>query len=479
MHSIFYMLSSFEYFEKVSLKDILTLFSYSDTIALGDLNMEQKIKRSKNLYIIEAALEYFIYLLSTGTFLATITTKLGFSDAQTGILSSIISLGHIFQLISLFIRPKRNKTIVIILSIANQLLFTLLYVIPLQNESNSLSRMAFVIVILTAYLLYYIANPKKINWFMSLIDDKERGRFTANKEIISLVSGMAITFGMGALVDYFEAKNDIKTALIICGITLFVLTILHSLTMIFSVEKESVQPENRNVFKNLGSLCKEKNIRHISILFIIWFVSQSVTTPFLATYYLSDLGIGLSVTALIAIMGSVARIFISRFWGTYADKNSFAKMVTICFSIVALAFVAIFISGPEWNIFTPMVNSVCKLLSIENFNGAYISGIILITIYTVLHAMAMGGINSSITNLVFDYVPEEKRTDSLAITQTIGGVSGFLATLAISPLVDFVQKNGNSIFGIQIHAQQLTAIISVILTITAAVYTKKVLIGKK
>ena len=67
---------------------------------------DKQIKQSRDLYIVEAALEYFIAILVSGSFLATITTKLGFSDAQTGILSSIISLGYVCQLISIAIRPK-------------------------------------------------------------------------------------------------------------------------------------------------------------------------------------------------------------------------------------------------------------------------------------------------------------------------------------------------------------------------------------
>lgn len=38
---------------------------------------------------------------------------------------------------------------------------------------------------------------------MSLIDDNRRGKFTANKEIISLVAGMALSFVMGAVIDHF------------------------------------------------------------------------------------------------------------------------------------------------------------------------------------------------------------------------------------------------------------------------------------
>ena len=58
------------------------------------------------MYIFEAALEYLISILVTGSFLATITKELGVSDGLTGILSSVISLGCLFQLLSLSVEQK-------------------------------------------------------------------------------------------------------------------------------------------------------------------------------------------------------------------------------------------------------------------------------------------------------------------------------------------------------------------------------------
>ena len=84
---------------------------------------EKALKRSQIMYIIQAALEYFISIMVTGSFLATITKELGFSDSLTGILSSLVSLGCLFQLFSLSIRKTKVKRFVIIFSIINQLIF--------------------------------------------------------------------------------------------------------------------------------------------------------------------------------------------------------------------------------------------------------------------------------------------------------------------------------------------------------------------
>lgn len=413
--------------------------------------MDKAIKRSKNLYIVEAALEYFVAIMVAGSFLATLTSKLGFSDAQTGILSSIISLGCVFQLISITIRPKRSKPFVLVLSVLNQLLFTLLYVIPLPEKNSSFLKILFVVVIISAYLLYYIAHPKKTGWLMSLVDDKERGKFTANKEIVSLLLGMGFSFGMGALVDHFKAKGELSTALVLCALTLFVLTILHTLTMAFSVEKVVEQPKKQNFFKSLKDLFKDKNILKVSVLFILWNVSQACTTPFLSTYFLHDIGFTLTIITIITAGGSFSRILISRFWGNYADKHSFAKMDMLCFGVAAISFLFIIFSGPE-------------------------NSFVTVTAYFVLHAVALGGINSSVINLVFDYAPVEKRADSLAITQVLSGLAGFTTTLIVSPFIEFVQNNGDTLFGIPVKAQQVTAVFTFIMCVVCALYAYFVLV---
>ena len=53
----------------------------------------RELRRSRYAYIGEAALEYLIAILVQGTFLAQVTMNIGFTDSQTGIISSVISLG--------------------------------------------------------------------------------------------------------------------------------------------------------------------------------------------------------------------------------------------------------------------------------------------------------------------------------------------------------------------------------------------------
>ena len=109
--------------------------------------MQSKIiSRSRFMYILEAALEYFISILVAGSYLATLTSYLGFSDSLTGIISSFISLGCMFQLFSVFLNRKRVKRIVTLLSIVNQLLFMLLYIIPVTGGTRPVKTILFIAI---------------------------------------------------------------------------------------------------------------------------------------------------------------------------------------------------------------------------------------------------------------------------------------------------------------------------------------------
>jgi Na+/melibiose symporter-like transporter len=206
----------------------------------------------------------------------------------------------------------------------------LLYLIPLFGGSKIAKIVIFIIGILLAYLLYYIVHPKKINWFMSLVDDNTRGKFTSKKEIISLISGMGFSFLMSWIVGYFNEKGKVETAFIIFASTIFVLMIAHSLTMIFSVEKEQNVSEKKQGIGEIFSTFRNKGVILVAIVFVLWNIATNSTKPFLGTYMLNTLELApwFRIGFLPAV-SAVARIIASIILGIYADKKSFSKMVSI------------------------------------------------------------------------------------------------------------------------------------------------------
>lgn len=401
---------------------------------------------SRFLYILEAALEYFISLLVTGAYLAKITSAIGMSDTLTGILTSFVSLGFGFQIIAVFLANKRPvKRWVTLLHCLNQLAFALIYFIPLAPISHEMKIFLFVAFLLIGYILTNVVNSPKINWFMSLVEDKRRGAFTANKEMVSLIGGMIFSFSMGYVIDNLESAGNINGAFVVCGVSIFVLMLLHSATLIFSKEKPVEANEACSVKQLLKELLTDKNLFKVILVSVLWSVVNYASTPFYGSYQIKELGFTMTFVSILSAAYAIVRTIFSRPMGKFADKYSFAKMLNICFSIALAGFIV--------NIFTVPAN-----------------GKVLYTVYYMLYAVAMAGINSATINLIYDYVDKEKRTGALALKSTICGFAGFFTTLIVSPLVSYVQRNGNRLFGINIYAQQIVSVISAILLVVLLVY---------
>jgi len=402
---------------------------------------KDKYAFSRLLYIIEATLEYFISLAVGGVYLAKITQYIGISDAVTGIITAFVSLGCGFQIIALFLAHKKPvKRWVTVGHIVSQMLFALMYFVPLLSISKTGKTVLLIATLFAAQIIHNAINSPKINWYMSLVDDKKRGSFTANKEIVSLIGGMLFTYGLGTMMDHLENK----VAFVVGGVLLFVLLGLHTLTLVFAKEKPSEKTQV-NVRNSIKGLVQNKTLLKIIVVFVIWNIANYATSSFSGAYQVGALGFTTTLASVIAIMSSIARVIFSKPLGKFADKHSFCKMLYICFAIEALAFAI--------NIFTVPSN-----------------GKVLFTIYSIIHAIGQAGINSAIINLSYDYVSDEQKTGAVALVNTFSGFAGFFTTLALSPLVDRIQKNGNKLFGINMQAQQLLSVISLMFTIVILIY---------
>ncbi len=400
---------------------------------------------SRIMYIIEAALEYFISIATGTIYLAKLTAYLGFSDALTGVLTSFVSLGCGFQLLAIFFSSKTPvKRFVTVFHIISQVLFALLYLVPVTNFTQGQKTVIFVILLLSAHVIHNMINSPKINWFMSLVDDDKRGKFTANKEMVSLGGGIVFSYLLGSTMDHFENKGEIKTAFIICGVGLMMIMVFHSLTLILSKEKTKLSKSDVNKVK-VSEVLKNKNLWKLTLVAVLWNAANYITISFSGTYQTQELAFSTTFASVIIMCGSFSRVLFSKPFGKYADKFSFCKMLILCFAIEAVAF--------GINIFT-----IPK-------NGAF-----LFFVYYVLHSIGMAGINSATINLIYDYVPYDQRTMALAVQQTFAGCTGFFVTLAISPLVAWVQNNGNHVFGIHVYAQQLLSLLSCLIICALEAY---------
>lgn len=406
---------------------------------------------SRIMYVIEAALEYFVSIAVGTVYLAKVAEYLGFSTALTGVLTAFVSLGCGFQLIAIFLASRRPvKRWVTALHAVSQGLFALVYFVPLFNLSAAAKTVIFVATLLVAQVIHNAVNSPKINWYMSLVDDDKRGGFTATKEIISLISGTAFSFLLSFVIDYFEGRGEIEIAFVLSGVGLVVLAVLHTVTLLLSKEKSESKKAVERKSGSIRALFKNKTLFKVILVSVLWNVANYATTSFAGAYQtdsVNGLGFSTSFCSLIIAVGSLVRALVSKPMGRFADKTSFVKMLYLCFAFSAAAFLTFAFTTPA-------------------------NGKIAYFVYYVTYCVGQAGINSATINLVYDYVDREQRTSALALTQTFAGFAGFLTATALGPLVGAIQNNGNSIFGLRVYAQQATAVISLVVVLALVAYLK-------
>ena len=177
-------------------------------------------KRGKDLYVLEAALEYFIAIIVGGSYLAKITQAIGMSQGLTGILTAFVSLGHVFQIFALaFAGKRRVKKLVTVLHTVNQLCFAVIYLIPLVPVPAIVKHVFFIVFLLAGHVLSNLIGAPKIGWMMSFVGEKERGAFAAKKEIVSLLGGMVFSYLVSFVIDYFEATGQLTVAFVVSAIS--------------------------------------------------------------------------------------------------------------------------------------------------------------------------------------------------------------------------------------------------------------------
>ena len=410
---------------------------------------QKQLAKNRWYYIAEAGLEYLISLLITDAFLAHLLTSNGVPDSAAGIITELAAFAFSAQLVSVFFRVRKGmKTFVTILHLINQAMFVLLYFVPSINLPSSVKVVLIVVMFLGGQLIANVVSPYKISWFMSFVDDKNRGKFTANKEIVSLAAGTVFSMVMGSVSDYYKAQGRDDIYFGICAATILVLAVLHMVSIVLVKDVETDQIETRQ-HVSFGAALKKtfSNKALLALIFmdIIWQFGSKLSLAYYGVYKNNVLGFSMKYIAFLSLLSAISRIAFSRCFGKLADKYSWKRMLCICFAIASVAFGV--------NIFTVPSN-----------------GKVMFAVYSCIYAVSMAGINSGLMNIIFDYVPNDDRAPALGIKSALGGLVGFFSSFLGAFIVHSVQSKGNIVFGMTIYPQQILSAITTIMIIAVVVY---------
>lgn len=408
-------------------------------------------RRSRGAYAGYCTFEYFATLLITDAFLATLLTSMGISDSAIGIIMSVSSFAFLFQLISVFIAGKIKyiKPLAMVLSAASQLCYMLLYLVPFLNVSLQVKTVLVFLLILCGYMFNYITAAFIFKWGNSFVSPSKRASFSATKEMISLISGMAFSLLAGFITTSYQRAGNLQASFIFISITLLTNNICTFICLSCIKKKvpnddEQVKIPVINAFKHLFS---NKSYLKVVLMFTVKAFSLAFTIGFLGTFKTKDLFISVSTIQIINIIANLFRFIFSKPLGKYSDKHSFIKGYKLGLYLELLSFACIlFMNSPEkWWIIIP---------------------------FTILHYVSLAGTNANASNIIYSYVDTTYFVHATAIKNVIVGITSFTTAIFASKVFDYIQTNGNSIFGISLYPQQFLAAITIVALIITIIFIK-------
>lgn len=410
------------------------------------INDYKKFNRILNVF--EAMLEYLVSIAAGTIYLAKITDYLGMSDEITAVLSAFVSLGCGFQVLSVFYRVDKNvKKFITAGYVINQLLFTFLYVLPLIPVANAAKCVMLIIALFSAQIILNVVSSPRTFVFMSFVGDDMRGKFTALKEMVSLAFGIVFSLLIGTVTDKFTASGNERGAFLTCAVIMAAITVLHTLTLVFIKNPQSVVPPENEPRVKIGELLKDKSLWKVIAVTSLWAAANYATLSFSGTYMNNELNFSLTFSSAIIVAGSVLRMAFSFPLGKLADKKGFSYMMTAALLIAAAGYLAGAFAVPK-------------------------NGRILYPAFYALYSVAMAGINSATMNLIYDYVSPRHRAGALALNQSVSGICGFLTTVLLTPVMRAVKNGGNSFFGLTVYSQQIFAALSLVISVLCALFIK-------
>ena len=406
----------------------------------------REYRRSRKAYVAQSAFDYFVTILVADAFLARLLKQIGLTDAECGVISSLVSFSFLFQLFAILLmqRMKNVKRTVIVGTLGSQLLFLGVYFVPFLPISGAVRGILAAVGILGGYALRELVISLLYRWCNSYVDPYRRGEFSAVREMISLLSGIAVTLSAGFLFDRFEKGGAVREGFMILAAFLFLSGLLNFICLCMIDRGKTDEEEHRPLGEVVRAIFKNRAFLRLTVLTCLWSAAAYLTSGFLGTYKTVDLAFSVGTVQVINMAACLCRFAVSRPLGRYSDRTSFARGYRMAMLLAAASFaVCVFVTpATRW----------------------------LIAAHTILLYVSYAGSNQNSYSMAYSYVEPEFLVQAMAIRAAVAGIVGFCASLVGGKILSSVQAAGNRIFGFPVRGQQILAFFSCLLALAAALY---------
>ncbi len=432
---------------------------------------KQDFKKSRVYYTTADTATQTIVQLAGGTFLATIMAFCGISDANIGIITSLLSFAALTQLflINFFKRLKKYKLLVCITAF-QRFLFAFLYLVPLLPVRNGVKAVLIVMLYLIGQIFVQIGLPASQDWIASLVPSRLRGKYFSIKDSIAVFVVSSVMLAAGMVLDYFKNRNLIIGFEIIFAM-IFILTVINVYS--FSKMKEpkfsymtedgkemhgrlarkardyekTVKQKEVSIYVEVKEALSNRKFRKAFTIQCLYITAFYISLPFNASYQINELALPYTFIMLIGFIANLYRIVIMPKLGRLADRYGMARLLR--YTLFALGL-------------------YCLSMAFTVPSNAYF----LFIIGSFLSATAWAFLGIGLFGVQLDYYKSEKRMIWLTITSSLSGLLGFMVSLVGGYFLSLLQRADLHLMGMKLYAQQVLNMAGFLIILFSVFYIK-------
>lgn len=409
--------------------------------------------KSRMFYAIGEANWVAVDQLSANTYLAALMIYMGFADGDIGTIMSLSALVCVVQLLTLSLnRFFRGKKMVVALTSLMRLWMAFLYFIPFLPISTGVKPLLFVAVYFIARSMISFGGPAASEWVAQLTPMPIRGRYLGTKDATAVGLQAVVLLAAGMVLDRYKASEPLH-AFAILGVMILGLCIVGYVAYMFAEDRKNPVPAasepRQKMMPQIARCLRDRNFRILMTVDCLWQLTYYISCPYNASYSIKELGLSFTFISAVGFGANIARIFIARKLGAWADRTSMGRILRYTVFLLGLHHLV-------WAAMRP-----------ETAVGMYI-------LMSVLSTTAWSFIGVGLFGVKLELMPEGGRQVQLAVTAAVSGVVGFVMSFISGRLLDAMQKIDMSLFGMVIYPQQILNLLGFCCTIIMCLYIKLV-----
>lgn len=436
---------------------------------------EKDYRNSRRMFIAADAMNQIIGNLAGGTYLMALLAHLGVSDGAIGVILSLGTLAAVFQLFIIeFVQKLKKYKLYVVLTIFQRIWLGVLFLVPFLGCGAETKALLVIVMFLFAQIWSQTGNTVSIAWMAMLVPDQIRGTFLARKEAVAVFLAVFSTFVMGIVYDFFTDIN-MEYAFAANGGLLIVMAIVN--TVLFVLMKDPrhslLNTEGKELHGKLAKRAQKElhvekkpfleifreafaspGFRKVLVMSILWNTCYYIVCPFMASYYINDLGLSFTFVTMINLIATVLRVLILPVMGRFSDQRGAEGALSISLAIF-------------------MVSDLLFAFTVPS------NGLVMYCIASLVAAVGWSYIGAGLLNVQLKNMEESKQTEQYAILSGVSGFSAMVISVISGEVLDFLQKNRVTFAGRELYAQQILNIVGALLVLILILYVMLVVRKKK